>query len=882
MMETVLVYIKNLMLLSLVGCFFTSLGCGIAGDPVTLDLTAGQTSIGWEAEEGEAAAVTAAADWLSEQLARAGGERPSVKQGLEGATIALVHGPSRPEAAAKAGLNTENLDAFAITTADGVVSIYANNAVGLQHGIATLLDELGFRYYNPSPKWWVAPEGERFEVDLNVADQPALDARAIWYAYGASNKTLGALHKQWMIGNRMAAAAPLHVGHSYGSIVSRNTEVFDQHPEYYALLENGERQTGGSPNARKFCVTNEGLLKLVAEDRLALLREYRTKNPREFMVSVDPSDGRGSCTCETCEAVGTTTDRVMYLANHVARYVAEHEPGAWVGLYAYSSHRSPPTIAVEPNVYVQVAMGFNRTPYTLPELVDKWSQKVGAVGIREYYGVEAWDWGLPGRMRGGQVDYHEKWIPYFADRKLNAMNAESNANWAAQTPGGYIAAQLMWDPTIKTEPLLDEYFDLCFGPAADVMRRVQARFDLAPALEPGVLHDIGVDLAEAYSLADDDAARARVVDLLAFFHYMKLFRDFSLTWDTDPDHEGPFYDTLEPLMNFAWRVCDRDMIHYYALARRLCNGLPLKDGRLEFWLALDSKKKPPQKWLDSAGVTAESLPDAAVWKHGEAYSDDQIVAMFRESLASLKEDQVRRVAYSRYLDYSWAPGPDAGPSASPGELKEGAARVHGPAFGYIASQTGDRFQIQVQAVDKPAEVIVYQRGETVLEQAGVEPASGVALIDIELPRANDYRFAIQGVADVSPAVGVPTLLDASLQSPLKVQDSGPLYFYVPRSARDVVLQVTGEWSVGIPRNGTKRVSAKDADADSGYIVLPVPKGAAGTLWNLTAEGVASIALVNTPPLVQLTRQTVVVPRETAQADGLTTLTREEAEATVWK
>ena len=89
---------------------------------------------------------------------------------------------------------------------------------------------------------------------------------------------------------------------------------------------------------------------------------------------------------------------MLHLANYVARELREKHPEAWVGLYAYSTHRLPPTIAVEPNVYVQVAMGFNRTQYTLAELVELWSKKVGAIGLREYYGVEAWDWGLPGRI----------------------------------------------------------------------------------------------------------------------------------------------------------------------------------------------------------------------------------------------------------------------------------------------------------------------------------------------------------------------------------------------------------------------------------------------------------------------------------------------------
>jgi hypothetical protein len=227
-------------------------------------------------------------------------------------------------------------------------------------------------------------------------------------------------YTRWAIANRLGVRSLMRTGHSYGNIIQRNQQAFAEHPEYYALLSTGQRDAQRAVNARKFCFSNPGLIELVAADRLRLLEEERRANPAAMMVSVDPSDGEGTCHCEACQKLGTTTDRVLHLANAVARRLREKHPDAWVGLYGYSSHRLPPTIDVEPNVYVQVAMGFNHTQYTLPELIERWSQKVDAIGLREYYGVEAWDWGLPGRMRGGQVAYHQKWIPYYAERKLNA------------------------------------------------------------------------------------------------------------------------------------------------------------------------------------------------------------------------------------------------------------------------------------------------------------------------------------------------------------------------------------------------------------------------------------------------------------------------------
>ena len=64
----------------------------------------------------------------------------------------------------------------------------------------------------------------------------------------------------------------------------------------------------------KFCISNAGLIELVTRDRLKLLEANRKSNPAAFMVSVDPSDGQGTCHCENCEKLGTTTDRVFSLS----------------------------------------------------------------------------------------------------------------------------------------------------------------------------------------------------------------------------------------------------------------------------------------------------------------------------------------------------------------------------------------------------------------------------------------------------------------------------------------------------------------------------------------------------------------------------------------
>lgn len=770
-------------------------------------------------------------------------------------------------------LDPTNPDAFAIVTRGSVVHVLGNAETGARHGVAALLHHLGFRFYNPSPRWWLTPPSADLVIDLNMTDAPALSGRSIWYAYGTSSATLEANYRTWAAANQLGSSAPMHSGHSYGNIIDRNAEAFAAHPEYYAMNVAGERENKRGSKSSKFCFSNPELLDLVAKDRLALLRERQKANPLEYMVSVDPSDGRGTCHCDNCKAIGTTTDRVLHVANHVARYLRQHDPKAWVGLYAYSSHRAPPTIAVEPNVYIQVALGFNRTPLTLPELVAAWGEKVGAVGLREYYGVEAWDWGLPGRLRGGQVSYHQQWIPYYAERKLNAINAETNANWGAQTPGGYVAAQLMWNPHIATEPMVEEFFTRTFGSAAPAMRQWYARANRAPQLEVAQLLPMYDDLARAYEQADSEEVRSRIVDLMSYQHYITLFRDFSLASDADPQHGDVYYDALRPLLNFAYRTAERDMTHYQALVRRLANGLPLSDGRFEYWMFLTDKRRPTAAQLEKFNLKDSDLPTSPVWMHGEAYDDAEIRKLFAQSRAALASDTRREVSYSRYLDYARAVGTDAGPSKSPGG-DTGSVRLEGEVIAWIAAVDESTVPLRITPVEGSVKVVSYARGEDVLEQFEVSKAG---IVTLSFQRANDYRVKITGKFDLATEADAPVVIEASAMQPATIRDSGPLYFYVPRGVDELVLRVKGEVTMHIPRHGQKVVKGTDGD-----VVVPVPANAAGTLWHVTSATDGTLALVNVPPLLHLHRQLVLSVREVSQSDGLTTMTPAEVEAGRWK
>lgn len=792
-----------------------------------------------------------AADWLAVSLKEASGANFEVlDQPNESPAIVIARADAWPDVSSLTP--ADGYGAYAISTRSDRVFILGNSEEAARHGVADLLERWGFRWFAPSPRWRVVPQLKEISIDLDLVERPALIDRRIWYAYGMSGDDLKPLmenYTRWAIANRLSLKSPIRTGHSYGNIIQRNKEAFDENPLLSALLENGERDTERHYNARKFCFSNPDLIKLVTEDRRQLLETNRKANPAAFMVSIDPSDGEGTCVCEECKALGTTTDRVIHLANEVARGLRQNDPEAWIGLYAYSSHRLPPTIEVEPNVYVQVAMGFNRTKYSLPELVDRWSKKVGAIGLREYYGVEAWDWGLPGRARGGQVEYHRKWIPFYAERKMNAINAETNANWGAQTLGLYVASQLMWDPNSDVDSIVDKFFDLAFGVAAEDMRRFYDKMEAAPPLRPSTLLPLFKDLNSAWAKTDDQAVRDRLTDLKAYLVYVSKFRDFDLVRSRNRDRNENYYAALEPLMNYAWRIRHRDTIHYYALARRLCNGLPVQDDRLDFYMA--NKERDP------------------VWMTGDSLTDAEILTLFEETQAALEADDDPTVNFSRYFDPVTVEGEDGGPAGIHADKREAVSRFRRGLLGYLIPSGPHKAKFGIAPSTKPITMTVFMRNDVIFENE-FHASDEFQPVEIDLPRAFEYRVEITGDFEIQVPPETPFVFEASVVRPAWIDYSGPHYFYVPSGTRELIVDANPRLSLMIPEGGKRDLHPADRVEGKNHIVVEVPKGADGQMWRTTSLTRGQVSFLNTPPVLSFHRQTVFVPREVSESDGLST------------
>ena len=243
------------------------------------------------------------------------------------------------------------------------------------------------------------------------------------------------------------------------------------------------------------------------------------------MTSMECSDGDGQCECPQCAKLGSISDRVFGLANEVAREVRKELPGRMVGCLAYNQHSEPPSMELEPNLYVQLCAGFIRGPYSHEQLLDLWPKKCQNLGFYEYFSVWLWDFDrLPGG-NAANLKYFRERIRRYRDAGATSIDAESGNNWGVHGRGYYLAARLMWNPDADVNALLADFYEKAFGPAAPAMRRYYERIaaENEPLLSRGLLGEALRDVDEAARLAQDRPdVLARLDQLKHYLRYVHL------------------------------------------------------------------------------------------------------------------------------------------------------------------------------------------------------------------------------------------------------------------------------------------------------------------------------------------------------------------------
>jgi len=394
------------------------------------------------------------------------------------------------EAALASGLITQaeleavKHDGYVLKARDGRIAVAGYRGRGTLYGGYRLQRALGLKLYpfrNGATVEAFRPLPDKTLGALDVRDKPALDLRCIrtyvnqgrWG--GGSWLDLGDVRKAANpeLFSRDADPKYLIKGdwpsslHTAAYLIPREL-YYDTHPEYFAIGSNGKRIARNTRYSRLAINMVHPDVKRISAQRTL---QWMNMQPQRRFFYVASSDAR-LCKGEHSRAVDLQyhymTDRLLRWVNHVAERVADKHPEKRVLTLAYIETVKPP-VKVKPadNVWMMYCPWYwdsRNVPYAdwdhpgnivaKEEILDWLLCCPNQVGVFDYPGIPiAW-------VRG-QADR----IKFFARQGIRAVQCDG-APLTFEDLFHYVNTRLLWDPTLDTAALEQEFLLAFHGPAA--------------------------------------------------------------------------------------------------------------------------------------------------------------------------------------------------------------------------------------------------------------------------------------------------------------------------------------------------------------------------------------------------------------------------------
>ncbi len=356
----------------------------------------------------------------------------------------------------------------------------------------------GCRWYWPGKLGQAVPSTRDLSIGrLFETGWPAFSNRSLFYDIplndpDVSSRDTVVWHRRIRIGGSEPDPIGMHAFQGWA-------KKFADQPEYFALQADGTRKVNEEAGTH-LCLTNPAVIEAAAKEKREDLRE----SPRRLFVSVMPGDSNDLyfCRCENCQKTvsaekgrsGKHSNAVWGFVNAVAEKVAKEMPGRYVKCCAYADYCRRPDFSLLPNVAVTLCYGNpprGALAYKQPwrEFIDEWRQTGAQLYFWEYWNNSRYSRGV----YGAPAIYPRQLQEIYAlDRgqikgrviELSDINAEGEgvrswADWMYDSLNLYIAAKLMWNPSLDVQKELDLFYPLFYGPAAEEMQQFYDQLELA-------------------------------------------------------------------------------------------------------------------------------------------------------------------------------------------------------------------------------------------------------------------------------------------------------------------------------------------------------------------------------------------------------------------
>ncbi len=352
---------------------------------------------------------------------------------------------------------------------------------GSMYAVYGLLeDHIGCRWFTPTVSR--IPRIPRLVL-------PPLDERVIPKLEYREPFFYVAFDAHWNVRNRMngnSSRIPPEMGdrirylgfvHTFYSLLPPD-KYFDEHPEYYALV-NGKRRRSRA----QLCLTNPDVLRLVTEEVRRRLRWAREHGwPEDIIISVSQNDCWGYCECPKCRALaeyeGSQAGPIIHFVNKIAEAIEDEFPHAAIDTLAYTYSRKPPKhVRPRHNVIVRlcsIECCFSHPLETCPQNRSFMEDLRGWAKICKRLYV--WDY----------VTNFRHYLQPFPNLRVLGPNIRTFVNHNVRgifeegnyhSPGefsylrSYVLAKCLWNPDYDWRKAMDEFLEAYYGPAAPYIRQ---------------------------------------------------------------------------------------------------------------------------------------------------------------------------------------------------------------------------------------------------------------------------------------------------------------------------------------------------------------------------------------------------------------------------
>ena len=256
--------------------------------------------------------------------------------------------------------------------------------------------------------------------------------------------------------------------------------LFEEHPEYFALIDGKRVVNKNGVKAAHLCMTNPDVPKIVAKNAIALLE--KEKNPAEI-ISISQNDGGGGfCQCEKCkamaEAEGGVSGPLLAFVNQVADEIHTIYPNIIVETLAYLESFLPPkTVRPGKNVMIRLCTDSHAWPFPLFYIEEsgvfynalkKWNE-IGASLLIWDYVTDFGDYPMP-RPNMWVMDHNFDLLLANGAKGIMLQGAYQSPGGADAIIKSWIFAKRMWNPNWRFDDLFEDFIEGYYGAGAPAMR----------------------------------------------------------------------------------------------------------------------------------------------------------------------------------------------------------------------------------------------------------------------------------------------------------------------------------------------------------------------------------------------------------------------------